>query len=183
VTTEQPIKALALADGRWAIEGTPADCVRLAYTHLATDFAWTLAGINHGGNLGADVYHSGTIAAVRESVLLGRPGIAFSQYRKRNREFDWQRASRWIRDVIGTLIEWPWEPGTFWNVNLPHLDANDADPKLVMSPLDHHPLPVAFREEAEGFVYEGNYHTRPRSAASDIDVCFGGAIAVTLLRL
>ena len=46
--------------------GTPADCVRLALHHLLPGVSWVLAGINRGGNLGTDVYHSGTVAAVRE---------------------------------------------------------------------------------------------------------------------
>ena len=52
-----------------------------------------LSGINHGGNLGADVYYSGTVAAVREAVLHGWPGVALSHYRKRGMEFDWLRAA------------------------------------------------------------------------------------------
>ena len=64
---------------------------------LAPEPAWVLSGINAGGNLGADVYHSGTVAAVREAVLHGRPGIALSHYRRRETAFDWQRAARWVR--------------------------------------------------------------------------------------
>ena len=62
------------------MDGTPADCVRLALDHLTPGVDWVLSGINAGGNLGADVYHSGTVAAVREGVLHGVPGIALSHY-------------------------------------------------------------------------------------------------------
>ena len=64
----------------FAVHGTPADCARLGLFSVAPDAAWVLSGINHGGNLGADVYYSGTVAAVREAVLNGWPGIAFSHY-------------------------------------------------------------------------------------------------------
>lgn len=183
VTTDKPLRARNLREGCWAVEGTPSDCVRLALTHLAPDANWVLAGLNHGGNLGADVYHSGTVAAVREAALLGRPGIGFSQYRKRGMEIDWPRAARWLRLALEHLLARRVEPGTFWNVNLPNLRAEEPEPRLIECPLDRSPLPVAFRREDELFHYDGNYHARPRLAGSDIDVCFGGNIAVTLLRL
>src|SRR5262249_23319576 len=63
VTTQEPLVARQVGERRWTVGGTPADCVRLGHTHLADDFEWTLAGVNHGGNLGADVYFSGTVAA------------------------------------------------------------------------------------------------------------------------
>src|SRR5436189_111472 len=100
VTTDGPIRLMKRSDTRWAIDGTPADCVRVALAKLAPDVAWVLAGINHGGNLGADVYHSGTVAAVREAAFHGKPAIAFSQYCKRGHEIDWQRASRWAALVL-----------------------------------------------------------------------------------
>src|SRR5690348_7108678 len=61
VTTHAPIAIARRAGDAWAIAGTPADCVRLAVHHLAPDINWVLSGINAGGNLGTDVYHSGTV--------------------------------------------------------------------------------------------------------------------------
>ena len=119
-----------------------------------------LAGVNHGGNLGADVHHSGTVAAVREAALHGIPGIAVSQYHKRGQEIDWARAVRWLRPILRDLITRPWTPGTFWNINLPHLAPEAADPRIVVCPLDTSPLPVTFREQDGLFHYSGNYHER-----------------------
>src|SRR5262249_30588845 len=121
VTTHGPIAITRLGEDRVAVAGTPADCVRLALDHLAPGVAWILSGINAGGNLGADVYHSGTVAAVREGVLHGVPGIALSHYMARGRVIDWPRAARWAAAVLARLLALPWEAGTFWNVNLPHL--------------------------------------------------------------
>ena len=50
-------------------------------TQLECRFDWVLSGINHGANLGADVYVSGTVAAAREAWLQGASAIAFSQFR------------------------------------------------------------------------------------------------------
>src|SRR5262249_57858395 len=78
VTTHGPIRVEQVAPGRVAVDGTPGDCVRVALHDLMPDADWVLSGINHGGNLGADVHHSGTVAAAREAVLHGRPAIALS---------------------------------------------------------------------------------------------------------
>src|SRR5437588_4818664 len=92
VTTDQPVRATQQAAGRWAIEGTPADCVRVGLAHLLPAADWVHSGLNCGGNLGADVHMSGTVAAVREAVLHGKPGIALSQYHKAKLDIDWDRA-------------------------------------------------------------------------------------------
>ena len=183
VTTHGPIAITRLGEDRVAVAGTPADCVRLALDHLAPDVAWVLSGINAGGNLGADVYHSGTVAAVREGVLHGVPGIALSHYIARGRVIDWPRAARWAAAVLRRLLPLPWEPGTFWNVNLPHLRPEDSDPDIIFCPLDPSPLPLSYRVEAGQAVYTGDYQSRARQPLGDVDVCFGGRIAVTLIRV
>src|SRR5204862_6181773 len=68
VTTDGPLSVERREPGRYAIDGTPADCVRVGLHRLAPDSAWVLSGINAGGNLGAAVWHSGTVAAAREAV-------------------------------------------------------------------------------------------------------------------
>lgn len=183
VTTDGPIRISAKAERRWAVEGTPADCVRVALAKLAPEIDWVLSGMNHGGNLGVDVHHSGTVAAVREAVLHGKPGIAVSHYRKRGLEIDWPRAERWMRQILAELLKEPWKPGTFWNVNLPSLAPGEPEPRVVRCPLEPGPLPLSFRSGEDWLHYDGNYHERPRIAGSDVDVCFTGQIAVTKLTL
>jgi 5'-nucleotidase len=183
VTTGAPLRVRQLDRGRHAVEGTPADCVRLALDGLAPEADFVLAGINAGGNLGADVYHSGTVAAVREAVLHGRRGIAVSHYRRRGLDFDWDRAGRLVAPLLRHLFIRPWTPGTFWNINLPHLDADASTPEIVFCPLDTGPLPLRFRRDGELFHYDGDYHARTRRPGADVDVCFSGKIAVSLLSL
>lgn len=183
VTTHEPIVTTRQGADRHSVAGTPADCVRLALHHLAPDVSWVLAGINAGGNLGCDVYHSGTVAAVREAVLHGRPGIALSHYLARGRQVDWSVAARRASAVLGRLLTMPWEPGTFWNVNLPHPEPGAPDPEIVFCPLDPSPLPLHFRVEGDQAHYCGVYQDRPRKPSCDVDVCFRGQIAVTLIRL
>ncbi len=91
-TMHRPLALSHVSDQRHALDGTPVDCVRIGLGHAAPDSDWIISGINEGGNLGADLYRSGTVAAVREGALLGKPGIAVSQYRRRDSAADWDRA-------------------------------------------------------------------------------------------
>jgi 5'-nucleotidase len=182
-TTHQPIVIDRRAGDAWAIGGTPVDCVRLALHTLAPKPDWVLSGINAGGNLGTDVYHSGTVAAVREAAIRGHRGIAISHYIARGRPIDWDRAAAWAAGVLARLMAMPCDRGTFWNVNLPHPAPGGPDPEVVFCPLDPSPLPLDYRYEGTEANYSGDYQARARRAGSDVEVCFGGSIAVTLVRL
>ena len=182
VTTHAVIEQVERPGGEVAVAGTPADCVRLAiHRHGLDGIACVLSGVNAGGNLGSDVHHSGTVAAVREAALRGIPGIAVSHYIARGRAIDWDRAARWTALVLQTLMDRPHRPGTFWAVNLPHPAPGGPEPELVFCPLDPNPLPLGFREEGGGLRYFADYQSRDREPGGDVAVCFSGQIAVCLV--
>jgi len=86
------------------IDGTPADCVRAALHlpgHPRPD--WVIAGINHGSNLGIDIYYSATVAAVREAAILGVPAISVSQLVKPQMTDDWSSSTRQAAAVIAAI--------------------------------------------------------------------------------
>ena len=179
-TTDGPLRVNRLGERRHSVEGTPADCVRVALHRHAGEFDWVLAGVNNGGNLGVDVYHSGTVAAVREAAIHGLPGIAISHYHNHPlADEDWERAVRWARPVIEDLLARPWARGQFWNINLPSPELASDAPEVVHCSLDPSPLVLSFREEQDLLHYDGRYSLRPRRQGMDVDVCFGGRIAVT----
>ena len=188
-TTGRPLQLARMADDWQMLDGSPADCVRVGLTHLKLDADWVLAGVNEGGNLGADLYLSGTVAAVREACLLGKPAIAISQYHRG--PFDWSITADWTRQVLAQLLQRPLASGAFWNVNLPNPGAatqTNASQQLALPPIvfcevDPHPLPVRYVEEAGQLHYRGVYHDRDQLAGADVAVCFGGAIAVSEVRL
>jgi 5'-nucleotidase len=182
LTTHAPIRVAPLGPARYAVGGTPADCARLALTELAPDADWLLSGINAGGNLGADVYTSGTVAATREAALLGRRAIAVSHYIGRDGVIDWLVAAQRLRPVLRLLFERPLDAGHFWSVNLPH-PSDDVVPRIVFCGLDTRPLEVRYRRDGADYVYVGDYHTRPRQPGRDVDVCMRGDIAVTKVTL
>jgi 5'-nucleotidase len=184
VTAKGPVRVESRGDKRFAVHGTPADCSRVGLLRIVPDASWVLSGINHGGNLGADVHYSGTVAAVREAALHGWPGVAVSHYHQKGMEFDWERAATWVRRVLADLLARPVRPGAFYNVNLPHLPPGHGEPGVVECPLDPHPLPLSYRHDEDSHLcYNGDYHARQRAPGTDVDVCFGGNIAVTEIRL
>ncbi|NEQ44521.1 MAG: 5'/3'-nucleotidase SurE [Leptolyngbya sp. SIOISBB] len=166
-----------------AIAGTPADCTRVAVSHLYPDARWVLSGINAGGNMGADIHVSGTVAAVREATLLRVPGIAISHYIQNRRPIDWSVATRLANKVLAKLMQSAPEPGQFWNVNLPHLQADDPDPEIVLCGTCTQPLPTEFKVENGQFYYMGRYGDRARDPGADVDVCLSGSISISEIRL
>ena len=98
---------------------------------------------------------------------------------------DWRRAALWVAPILRDLLAQPWQPGTLWNINLPHLDPGAPPPEAVVCRVDPGPLPISYREDGDGsvLVYDGNYHERRREPGADVDVCFGGRIAVSRISL
>jgi len=183
VTTDAPVSVQQVGPGRYAVEGTSADCTRIGLLHLAAEADWVLSGINQGGNLGVDVYLSGTVAATREAALMGRPAIAISQYRRSRGSVDWQAATAMARQVIETLLAEPEPGGGFWNVNLPDPQDVPHPVQVVHCPIDLSPLPVRYELTDGKYHYRGVYQNRPRLSGADVDVCFGGNIAVSRVIL
>ena len=183
VTTKRGLKLEKYSKQLYSVDGTPVDCVRIALTQLYPDTEWVISGINAGGNMGADVYISGTVAAIREAVLLGKKGIAISQWRKPPLEIDWTVAANWTRKVLDTLFSISLPSGYFWNVNLPHLEDNTNEPEIIFCEGGTQPLPVDYYFDGDRYYYQGEYSKRQRGKGSDVDVCFSGNIAVSQLKL
>ena len=181
VTTDRSIQVSEVAPERFRIDGTPADCARIAVMCLAPEAEWVISGINRGGNLGADIYISGTVAAAREAALLGRHAAAISQYVAKGREVDWSESGRQARAALLLVLGEKQEPGVFWNINLPHPDAGAEEPPIVFCPADTSPLDVRFQRKGSEYRYCGDYHGRPRIPGSDVERCFAGDITVTKL--
>lgn len=186
VTTDTPLRYEQRGERAFAVDGTPADCVRVALAHLLPARPdWVLSGINHGGNLGRhDFAISGTVAAAREAAFQGIPGVTLSHYLRRGLAVDWDRAAGRIAAMIAGLLAEPPGAGHFWNVNLPHPAPGEPEPRVVRCEQERHSLHVLYREDVPGVLhYAGDYHERTRVPGSDVDVCFRGDIAVTLASI
>lgn len=184
VTTDGPIQVRDVEAGRFTVSGTPVDCVRVALLWKETNVDWVLSGINDGGNLGIDTIMSGTVSAAREAALLGKKAIALSQYRRRSLPFDWDWATRFVKHLLPQLMRRPLPARSFWNVNLPHEpDYSTAEPHLVFCGVDPHPLPISYEQINGDLHYRSDYHARKRKLGADVDVCFGGRIAVSVISI
>ncbi|HEY1955021.1 MAG TPA: 5'/3'-nucleotidase SurE [Polyangiaceae bacterium] len=89
LSLHRPLRVRKVEERVYAIDGTPADCIYVALHHpkiLPHRPDLVVSGLNHGLNLGQDVFYSGTVAAAREAALRGIPAIAASAARGVDRE-------------------------------------------------------------------------------------------------
>ncbi len=182
VTTDAALHLEETSPREFHLSGTPADCVRVALTHVFPDVDWVLAGINRGGNLGVDMFTSGTVAAAREAALLGRPALAISQYLRQDLALNWEHTREMARPVIQQLMAEGLAGKSHWNVNLPHLEMGVVAPVVRCQP-DNLPLDVRFQRDGNALHYSGTYRARPFTPDRDIDHCFRGAITVSRVQL
>jgi 5'-nucleotidase len=172
VTTRDPIRINQLEPNRHSVDGTPADCARIALKVIAPGAGWLISGINAGANLGSDVYNSGTVAAAREAAILGYRAIAVSQYIAKDQKLDWSITGDCALPVLKMLLSRDLAPGHFWNVNLPSPIRMDSEIAYQFCGLDIHPHKYEYRQSGDELFYEGTIHERPRDSGKDVAVCF-----------
>lgn len=123
ITMHRPlrVKEIHYPSGKsvgWSVDGTPADCVKLAVEELIPcppDLV--VSGINQGSNLGTDVLYSGTVSAAVEGVVNGFPSVAISLTSFRDHDFT--HAADFSARLVARVLKECLEPGTLINVNIP----------------------------------------------------------------
>ena len=108
-----------------AVDGRPADCVKLAVAQLLPPPDLVISGINSGANVGINVIYSGTIAAAIEAAFLGLPSIALSLYLRKEVETDYKTAARRTIGVIRQILGVGLAKGQVASVNLPAVPSNE----------------------------------------------------------
>jgi 5'-nucleotidase len=126
LTLQRPLRIRKLASRRFAVDGTPTDCVLLAINHILAGHKpdLVLSGINRGGNLGEDVTYSGTVAAAMEATLLGVPAIALSLIAHTEETARWATAAKHVGRLVRGLTASGWPENIFINVNFPDVLAD-----------------------------------------------------------
>ncbi len=103
----------------YAVDGTPADCVKLGLEALMNEPPdLVISGINLGPNLGTDVLYSGTVSAAYEGVINGVPAIAVSLNTWTDPDFSY--AAEFVKEYVPNMLKHPLPPGTLLNINVPH---------------------------------------------------------------
>lgn len=128
LTTKVPVRVreVRLEEGLsvYACDGTPVDCLKLAYEHFCPRKpALVLSGINHGSNSSINVLYSGTMGAVIEATVLGMPAIGFSLL-NHSPEADFESSRPIVRCIVGHVLEHGLPTGVALNVNIPRLAAD-----------------------------------------------------------
>jgi 5'-nucleotidase len=133
LTLHRPLRTREIGKRRFAVDGTPSDCVLLAINHLMADHRpdLVLSGINRGGNMGEDITYSGTIAAAMEATLLGVPAIALSQIADSEETARWATATAHFADVVRRVTSIDWPRSVFININFPDVPADEVSGVLV----------------------------------------------------
>ncbi len=107
----------------YAVEGTPADCVKLAIRSLMDSPPDLLvSGVNHGSNTAVNIIYSGTVSAATEGTLLDVPSIAVSLTTYGNADF--RPAARFARRLALHVLDTGLPAGTLLNVNVPAVPAS-----------------------------------------------------------
>jgi 5'-nucleotidase len=119
LTLRRPIVCQKIAEREWAVDGTPADCVIVALHKLLTEKPdMVISGINHGANLGENVYYSGTVGAAREAALHHIPAVAMSLCSK-GATVKFEAAARVARSAAEMILKEGLPDQVLLNVNVP----------------------------------------------------------------
>jgi 5'-nucleotidase len=121
LTISRPLRIRHVSERRYAIDGSPTDCVLLGIEQVLRERKpdLVLSGVNRGDNTGEDVTYSGTVAGAMEAVLLGRRGIALSQDFADGHPVKWATAEHFAPEVIRKLVSIPWPTDVLMNLNFP----------------------------------------------------------------
>ena len=165
----------------WAVDGTPADCVRLGL-YLMRDEAvdCVLSGVNNGANRGAAILYSGTVGAAMEASLCGTLGVAVSLCSYRNEGFE--EAARLGVRTAEWAVEHPLPRGEIYNLNVPRREtvlgvkATGVSYEFMVDPL------YTLQEDGS-YIMADNNDTTPESAPdTDMIVNRSGYASLSILR-
>ena len=119
LTLRRPIVVHPKGERRWAVDGTPADAVIVALHRLLPERPdVVISGINHGANMGENVYYSGTVGAAREAALHHIPALAMSLCARRT-EQNFAHAARIARSAAEIISKEGLPDQVLLNVNVP----------------------------------------------------------------
>lgn len=194
LSLRRPLRIRKISSRRFAVDGTPTDCVLMAVNRVLKDKPpdLVLSGINAGGNLGEDTTYSGTVAAAMEATLLGYPAIALSQFIEGDAgpgwgTVRWSTAEALAGDLVRRIIATTWPRDVFINVNFPAV-AVDAVIGVEIAREGRRKLGDDIHEatdpRGDTYYWIGAQQRSERYAAgTDLDAVQRGAISVTPMSM
>ncbi len=193
LSLNDPLRLRAVAERRYAVKGTPTDCVLMGSIHVLKDRKpdLILSGVNHGRNTAEDVIYSGTVAGAVEGAVLGIPSIALSQaYSSRGEAGpNWDIAPKYAPDIIRRLLAAEIPRGIVVNVNFPNCKLSEVRGVAVTSLGRHHGgrLRIDQRSDGRGHAYYWIAYVPDRSHrgddGTDVAAIADNKITITPLRI
>ena len=193
LTLTEPFRVRRRGEGRFAVRGTPTDCVMFALAEAMKGSPpdLILSGVNRGGNLGEDVSYSGTVSAAMEGALAGIRSIALSQRYAQSGMGDtvpFDTAEAWGARAITPLLAMEWAPRTLVNINFPPVapDAVQGIRAVSQGLRDYGRIALDKRTDPRGFTYYwlamGRQPHDPEPG-TDLEAIDQGYVTVTPLHL
>lgn len=193
LTLTEPFRVRRMGDRRFAVRGTPTDCVMFALAEAMKDGKpdLVLSGVNRGGNLAEDVSYSGTVSAAMEGALAGIRSIALSQRYPQTGAGDrvsFDTAEAWGERVLRPLLDMEWAPRTLVNINFPPIAPEQVKGIRAVSQglRDYGRVGIEKRTDPRGFDYYwlamGRLPLQPLPD-TDLDAIEQGFVTVTPLHL
>ncbi len=171
---------------KWALEGTPTDCVKVALMEVMKDNPPDLliSGINPGANLANNVFYSGTVAAATEGALWDISSIAISvQVTSSNSQPFFRTASYVLESLMEKGIAGKIPEGTILNINVPEVEP-DGIAGMEWTRMARFAADISFRQLEPGrvFAYD-RYRSLPvvDPEDSDVDAISRSMVSLTLL--
>lgn len=126
LSCNEPLRFSKRSERRWAVRGTPSDCVALACGHLMSDQAPSLllSGINAGPNHGDALCFSGTVGAALTGLMLGIPSIAISQRYTMRDNIPWATSRQLVPQLLRYFLTEGWKKETCLSINIPDQPAS-----------------------------------------------------------
>jgi 5'-nucleotidase len=138
LSLNDPLRLRQIGDRRYAVRGTPTDCVIMGVRHVldGKQVDLVLSGVNRGRNVGEDVIYSGTVAGAMEGALLGIPALALSQsYKSRSGKPPyWETGLRYAPDIIKSVLGNGMRRDVLVNINFPDCAPEEVK-GTVLAPL------------------------------------------------
>ncbi|MCK0198846.1 5'/3'-nucleotidase SurE [Ancylobacter sp. 6x-1] len=192
LSLSDPLRLRQIEEKRFAVKGTPTDCVIMAVRHILQDLKpdLVLSGVNRGQNVAEDVGYSGTVAGAMEGTVLGVPSIALSQaYGKETRSHPpYTVAEHYGADVVRRVLDAGIPPGIVVNVNFPNRPIGEVKGIAVTSQGKRNQELLRIDERADGrgnpyywIAFERRIFETVNG--SDLHALDEGRISVTPLRL
>ncbi len=192
LTLTKPLRLRRITERRFAVSGTPTDCVMMGCLQILKDKPpdLILSGVNWGSNLADDVTYSGTIAGAMEGTALGIASVALSQAAdEESREhIDWSPGLVHGPGLLRHLLEARWPAGSLININFPALAAAEVKGWAVVPQgrYDLQSTEIEERRDARNRAYYWIGLRRRRASPpenTDLGTVYGGKISVTPLHM